>query len=58
MEFGSGFQDAKTLGDAGLGPVPFQFQGMDLPAEGFLIRETLPEATAMLGAGVSLQPPG
>ena len=46
MEFGSGILDAEAPVDAGLSFVSLQFQGVDLPAEGFLVRETLPEATA------------
>ena len=72
MEFGSGILDAEAPVDAGLSFVSLQFQGVDLPAEGFLVRETLPEATAgedaeldlrhiqpaaMLGSVVKLQPP-
>ena len=38
--------DAEAPVDAGLSLVSFQFQGVDLPAEGFLVREALPEATA------------
>ena len=73
MEFGSGILDAEAPVDVGLSLVSPQFQGVDLPAEGFLVRETLPEATAgedaelnlrhiqpvaMLGSVVKLQPPG
>ena len=43
MEFGPGFQDVKTPVDAGLSPVPFQFQGLDFATEGVLIGGTLPE---------------
>ena len=42
MEFGSGVLDAEAPVDAGLSFVPLQFQGADLPAEGFLVWETLP----------------
>ena len=72
MELGSGAQYAEAPIDAGLSLVSFQFQGLDLPAERFLVRETLPEAaagdnteldlrhiqpTAMLGRVVKLQTP-
>ena len=73
MEFGSGVLDAEAPVDAGLSFVSFQFQGVNLLAEGFLVRETLPEATAgedaeldfrhiestaVLGSVVKLQPLG
>ena len=44
MEFGSGLLDAKSPVDAGLSLVSLLFQGQDLPAEGFLVGETLPQA--------------
>ena len=46
MEFGSGVLYAEVPVNQGLGLIPFLCQGPDLPAEGFLIGETLPEATA------------
>ena len=73
MEFGTGVLDAEAPVDAGLSFVSFQFQGVDLPAEGFLVGEALPEATAgedaeldlrhiqptaVLGSVVKLQPLG
>ena len=41
MELGAGIEDVEAPVDAGLSLVPLQFQGMDLPAEGFLVGETL-----------------
>ena len=55
MEFGSGVLDAETPVYAGLSLVPLLFQGVDLPAEGFLVRETLPEATAGEDAELDLR---
>ena len=46
MEFSSGVLDAETPVDAGLSLISLQFQGVYFPAEGCLVRETLPEATA------------
>ena len=73
MEFSSGVLDAETPVDAGLSLISLQFQGVYFPAEGCLVRETLPEATAgedteldlrhiqpaaVLGCEVKLQPLG
>ena len=44
MELGSGIQYAEAPVDAGLSPVFLPFQGIDFPAEGFFVRETLSEA--------------
>ena len=46
MEFLSGVLDAEAPVDADLSLVSLQFQGVDFRAEGCLVRETLPEATA------------
>lgn len=73
MELSAGIEDVKAPVDPGLSLVPLQFQGLDLPAEGFLIGETLSQATAgddaeldlrhiqptaMLGCVVKFQPFG
>ena len=73
MEFGAGIEDVEAPVDAGLSLVPHLFHGLDLPAERFLVGETLSEATAgedaeldlrhiepaaMLGRVVKLQPLG
>ena len=73
MEFGAGIEDAKTPVDLGLSLISLQFQVMDLALEGFLVWETLSEATegedaeldlrhiqpaAMVGRKVKLQPLG
>ena len=57
MEFGSGVLDAEAPVDAGLSFVSLQFQGVDLPAEGFLVREALLEATAGEDAELDLRHP-
>ena len=47
MEFGAGIKDIEAaMLDAGFSLVPLQFQGLDFPTKGFLIGETLSEATA------------
>ena len=46
MEFGAGIEDIEAPVDAGFSLVPLQFQGLDFPTKGFLIGETLSEATA------------
>ena len=38
MEFRSGVLDAEAPVDAGLSFVSFQFQGVNFPAEGWLVR--------------------
>ena len=55
MEFGSGLLDAKSPVDAGLSLVSFLFQGLDLPAEGFLVWETLPQVAAGEDAELDLR---
>ena len=57
MEFSSGVLDAETPVDAGLSLISLQFQGVDFPAEGCLVRETLPEATAGEDAELDLRHP-
>ena len=46
MELGSGVLDAETPVDAGLSSVSLLFQGLNLPAEGLLLRDALFEAAA------------
>ena len=46
MGFGSGLLYAEVPVDPGLRLVTFLFQGLDLPAEGLLVWETLTEVTA------------
>ena len=55
MEFGSGVLDAEAPVDVGLSFVPLQFQSADLPAEGFLVWQTLPAATAGEDAELDLR---
>ena len=55
MEFGSGVLDAESPVDAGLSLVSLLFQSLDLPAEGFLVGETLLEATAGEDAELDLR---
>ena len=57
MEFGSGVLYAEEPVDLSLRLVPLPFQGPDLPAEGFLIGETLPEATARKDTELDLRHP-
>ena len=57
MEFGSGVLDAEAPVDAGLSFVSLYFQSVDLLAEGFLIRQTLPEATAGENAELDFRHP-
>ena len=57
MEFGSGVQYAEAPVDAGLSLVSLLLQGLDLPAERFLVRETLPEAAAGEDAELDLRHP-
>ena len=47
----------KTPVDAGLSLVSLLLQGLDLPAERFLVRETLPEAAAGEDAELDLRHP-
>ena len=46
MELGAGIKYVEAPIDAGLSLVPLLFQGMNVPAEGFLVREMLPERIA------------
>ncbi len=41
MELGAGIKNVEAPVDAGFSFVPLPFQGLDLPAEGFLVGETL-----------------
>ena len=55
MELGSGVLNVEAPVDAGWSVVPLQFQGLDLPAEGRLVGETLPEAAAGEDAELDLR---
>ena len=57
MEFRSGILDAEAPVDRGLSPVPLQFQDLDLLADGFLVGETLSEATSREDAELYLGHP-
>ena len=56
MEFGAGIEDAEEPVDAGLSFVPLQLQGVDFPAEGCFVWETLSETTAGEDAELDLRP--
>ena len=56
MEPGAGFKNVEAPVDAGFSFVPLQFQGMNLPAEGCLVGETLSETIAGEDTELDLSP--
>ena len=56
MEFGAGIGDVEAPVDAGLSFVPLQFQGVDFPAKGSFVWETLFQTAAGEDAEFDFRP--
>ena len=57
MEFPPGVMGSKPPVDGSLGGIALPLQGLDLPAEGGLVRDTLTEAGARQDAKLDLRHP-